>query len=239
MKIYIGPYKNWFGPYQLAEALCFWVPKQVDEDGIKSKPDWVHDFGEWLAYGKVIPDDQSGSKFKNDRSPTYLNKFLTWIDSKRTRTIKIRIDKYDTWGMDHTLALIILPMLKQLRDTKHGSPYTDLEDVPSCFHPNENAKVTDGKPLDNDPDNTVHTRWNWILNEMIYAFECELDDHWDEQFESGEHDTFWEKTENGLFEMKHGPNNTWKVDHEAMKLAWDRRKNGLRLFGKYYHGLWD
>jgi len=42
-----------------------------------------------------------------------------------------------------------------------------------------------------------------------------------------------------FFEMKRGPNDTWKVDHEAMKAAWDRRKNGLRLFGKYYHGLWD
>ena len=32
--------------------------------------------------------------------------------------------------MDHTLANIILPMLKQLQATKHGSPMVDIEDVP-------------------------------------------------------------------------------------------------------------
>jgi len=31
MKVYIGPYKDWFGPYQLAEKLMFWVPKEKDE----------------------------------------------------------------------------------------------------------------------------------------------------------------------------------------------------------------
>jgi len=46
MKVYIGPYKNWFGPYQLAEKLCFWVKPVTDKYGIKSKPDWVHNFGD-------------------------------------------------------------------------------------------------------------------------------------------------------------------------------------------------
>jgi len=42
----------------------------------------------------------------------------------------VKIDRWDTWSMDHTLAKIILPMLKQLKDTKHGSAIVDLEDVP-------------------------------------------------------------------------------------------------------------
>jgi hypothetical protein len=46
MKVYIGPYKNWFGPYQLAEKLCFWAKPVTDKYGIKSKPDWVHNFGD-------------------------------------------------------------------------------------------------------------------------------------------------------------------------------------------------
>ena len=41
----------------------------------------------------------------------------------------IKIDPWDTWNMDHTLAEIILPMLKQLRKTQLGAPYTD-DDVP-------------------------------------------------------------------------------------------------------------
>ena len=36
MKVKIGPYKNWFGPYQLAELLCFWAKETVvDEYGMK------------------------------------------------------------------------------------------------------------------------------------------------------------------------------------------------------------
>jgi hypothetical protein len=27
------------------------------------------------------------------------------------------------------------------------------------------------------------------MNEMIFAFECKVDDSWEEQFRSGEHDT--------------------------------------------------
>ena len=33
MKIRIGPYTDWFGPYQLAETLMFWVPEEKDEHG--------------------------------------------------------------------------------------------------------------------------------------------------------------------------------------------------------------
>ena len=38
------------------------------------------------------------------------------------RKIKIQIDKWDTYSMDHTLAMIIYPMLLQLKATKHGVP---------------------------------------------------------------------------------------------------------------------
>ena len=51
MKVYIGPYKNWVGPYQIADALCFWAKNIEDEYGYKRKPDWVHNFGTWLSHG--------------------------------------------------------------------------------------------------------------------------------------------------------------------------------------------
>ena len=37
-------------------------------------------------------------------------------DSPRKESIHIH--DYDTWNMDHTLALIALPMLKQLKETE-------------------------------------------------------------------------------------------------------------------------
>lgn len=238
MKINIGPYKNWFGPYQLAETLCFWVPKVKDEYGFKSKPDWVHKFGELLAHGQLIPETKVGeiSKWDSEELPqTWLSKFLTWVDSKKERKVKIHIDRYDTWSMDHTLALIIVPMLKQLKATKHGSPNVDDEDVPEELR----STSAPAKEKDWNVDENHHKRWDSVLDEMIYAFECETDEEWENQFYSGNHDIQWLKLENGCSEMKRGPNDTWTVDRESMDKAWDRRNNGRRLFAKYYNNLWD
>ena len=241
MKIKIGPYKNWVGPYQLAETLCFWVKPIKDEHGFPSKPDWVHDFGEWLAYGSIEPEPTVGQakKWEDDRKPTILYILLTWIDSKKSRKVSIKIDRWDTWSMDHTLALIIVPMLHQLKATKHGSPCVDDEDVPEELKSTSATELTQEQKDSGHSDDKLHQRWDWVLNEMIYAFECETDEDWESQFYSGEHDINWEKQESGLYEMKKGPKDTWTVDREAMNKAWDRRKNGLRLFAKYYHGLWD
>jgi hypothetical protein len=52
-----------------------------------------------------------------------------WLD-RRTQKVKVHIDKWDTWSMDSTLAPIILPMLVQLKATKHGAPNVDNADVP-------------------------------------------------------------------------------------------------------------
>ena len=244
MKIKIGPYRSWFGPYQLAEALCFWVRAVPDKDGIKSKPDWVHSFGDLLAHGQLIPEPKIGeiSSWASEELPqTWLYKFLSWIDSKKTRKVKIHLDRYDTWSMDHTLALIIVPMLKQLKATKHGSPFVDLEDAPEHLHPSpDRIKLSEEGNVESwDVDDKTHDRWDWVLDEMIHAFECELDEDWENQFYSGEPDIQWLKLENGCSEMKRGPNDTWSVDREAMTKAMDRRNNGRRLFAKYYHNLWD
>ena len=45
------------------------------------------------------------------------------------RKIDVRIDKFDTWSLDHTLANIILPALLQLKATKHGIPHEFVADV--------------------------------------------------------------------------------------------------------------
>ena len=198
MKVYIGPYCNWIGPYQIAEKILFWMDKEKDER--------VHNFGSWLA-------------------DTWVGNFCDWIHSKKERNVKVRIDKYDTWNMDHTLALIVLPMLKQLKATKHGSPYTDDEDVPEHLRSNaDRIKMGDPDIRETeiwDPDDTIHVRWNWVMDEMIYAFEKELDEDWDLNIYNREPEG-------------------WDDDKFAeRKVINDRIANGFRLFGKYYRGLWD
>jgi hypothetical protein len=237
MRVKIGPYKNWFGPYQLAEVLCFWAKKEKDEFGFKKKPDWVHNFGEWLAFGSITPELEVGQveSLSDDRPKTMLYRFLLWIDSKKKRKIKIHIDEWDTWGMDTTLALIIVPMLKQLKETSHGSPLIDDEDVP------KELKSTSAAPKVNewDTDDNHHLRWHWVLDEIIYSFSCAADPEWEQQFYSGKADLRFVKKENNFYEMINGPNDTWQADYSAKEKAWNRRTNGLRLFGKYYHSLWD
>ena len=67
-----------------------------------------------------------------------------WFN-RRTQKIKVRIDPWDTWSMDYSLAHIILPMLKQLKENNHGYPATLTE-----------------------------KSWNDIMDKMIYAFECKV-----------------------------------------------------------------
>jgi len=163
----------------------------------------------------------------------------------KERVINVHIDKYDTWNMDSTLAFIILPMLKQLRDTTHGSAMVDLEDLP------EEMRVVgfsdlDQKQSDFDFENKEEyeelswkqheVRWNWVMDEMIWAFEQKTID-WQDQYYSGEVDQIWsDEAGEGL---SYGPNHTFKVDSEGMQKHQERMSNGFRLFGKYYEGLWD
>lgn len=250
MKVFIGKHKNWFGPYQLAEALCFWVKEVEDEYGIKAKPQWVHKFGEWLAHGSIEPEREVGEVYSwsKDRHQTWLYSFLLWIDKLKNKFPReyVKIDRWDSWNVDSTLSPIILPLLKQLKETKHGSAQVDLEDVPEELRADSHSDFSDQKTFDFYRENSdnidyemVHKRWDWVLNEMIFAFDHLVDRSWEDKYHSGEHDITWTKLENGCSQMGHGPNDTYKCDYEGLQEEWNRVDNGLRLFGKYFRNLWD
>lgn len=247
MRVKIGPYSDWFGPYQLAEKILFWKNRYDDEI--------VHKFGQWLAGDK--DRDEDDRLFRNEKK-SLLYRFLLWVDSKKKRTVKIRIDKYDTWNMDRTLALIILPMLKQLKETKHGSPIVDLEDVPEHLRYTNTEDYDSQRTFDfykkhkiQDGEADIHARWDWVMGEMIWAFEQHQPDvDWEQQYYTGNADWRFKKIENtypnpitgkeeGLSQMIEGPNHTMKIDMEGLRKHQDRISNGFRLFGKYFQGLWD
>lgn len=238
MKVYIGPYRNWIGPYQIAEKILFWMDK--DED------DRVHAFGEWLA------NDRHG----ND---SWLTKACQWVHKHKDRKVRVRIDRYDTWGMDHTLAYIVLPMLKQLKATKHGSPHCDQEDLPEGMRMSEREmRVFNDGHWDESLGSTEEERdaahgkffaqFDWILDEMIFAFEAQFND-WEDQFSTGEIDHVSTpvdaegnevpREEAKYFRVDTGPKHTHEVDWDGRKAYAERIQNGYRLFGKYYQSLWD
>src|SRR6056300_1751299 len=148
----------------------------------------------------------------DDRVQDFYNVFnWLWFD-RRQQKIKVHIEPWDTWSMDHTLAPIILPMLKQLKETKHGAPNVDPKDVPIPLRPKKQdvLKYKEG----GDTDDKFFERWDWVMDEMIYAFDCK----------ANKDDVYMR------FDIK---------DKDAMNAEQERISNGFRLFGKYYESLWD
>ena len=226
MKIKIGPYTNWVGPYQIAEKILFWMDKYED--------DRVHAFGTWLA------EDRHG----ND---SWLTRVCQWIQDRKKRKVQIHIDNYDVWSMDSTLAMIILPMLKKLKTQKQGYGWVDDKDVP------EHLRSKHAPPRENewDWDTLAEQRHEWMLNELIWTFEqLHPDNDWEAQYHSGEHDLQWVELDETsanpitgkqepLYQMVKGAKDTHRWDKKGWRAHDQRINNGLKLFGKYFRSLWD
>jgi hypothetical protein len=150
-----------------------------------------------------------------------------WFD-RRTQKVKVRIDKWDTWSMDHTLAPIILPMLKQLKETKHGAPYVYPVDVPTKLRPTKKELLEYTKKAETDPK--WFDRWDYVLDEMIWAFEQKNRDHWEDDYYGPYIESEDKRELFGRFE--------W-IDDEGRQKHQERMTNGFKLFGKYYENLWD
>ena len=204
MKIYINKYRNhWLSPYTILEKVCFWEKDRDVIYNLKDNP--KNKYQKWV-----------------DRLEPVCVGLQKFLDIVHPKIDYVKIDYWDTWNMDSTLAPIILPMLKQLKEHKHGSGIVDLEDVPEYLRCDSTEEWDDQKCFDfyrehevKEGDRDIHARWDWVLDEMIWAFEqlCDYDN--DAQF------------------YKNG------FDVEGYQKHHDRINNGTRLFGKYYRGLWD
>jgi len=150
-----------------------------------------------------------------------------WYD-RRTQRVKVRIDRWDTWSMDSTLAPIILPMLVQLKTTKHGAPWVAVTDVPKELRPSKKEVLEYTKDGSTDP--RFFERWDYILDEMIWAFEQKNRDHWENDYYGPYIESEDSKPLGGHFE--------W-IDDKGRQAHQERMTNGFRLFGKYYENLWD
>ena len=156
----------------------------------------------------------------------YHNWLYSWFGYSPQQSIKVKIDKWDTWSMDHTLAHIVLPMLVQLKRTKHGAPSVDNADVPRELRMSKKDMTQFAK--DGSTDDKFFKRWDWILDEMIWAFNQKCRDDWEGDFYEYKDDN----TE------RFGLKLVWE-DREGQKAHQKRMANGFKLFGKYYENLWD
>ena len=204
MKVFIGKYPRWWGPYQIADLL----------QKVGMSENQCDKIGNWIA-------------------DTQLSNFCNWVESKRKRKIQVRIDKYDTWSMDSTLSYIILPMLKQLKETKHSAADVNDKDVPKKLRSTSAPK----KENDWDSDDNLFARWDWVLDEMIWAFGQVNEDWQDQYYKEPRGEWHTKDPENDISEI------VWDkkpvIDTKGLKAHNKRMQNGFRLFGKYYSNLWD
>ena len=215
MKVYLNGYpEHWLSPYTIIDYVFFWTDWSkcsrrkgyVTDEEFVDHPDWVET---WVK--RLDPFCQALMAIRKVINPTIRY---------------VKIDYHDTWSMDHTLAYIITPMLKQLRDTKHGYGMVDDEDVP------EELKSHNGtKENDYDWDSNAEARYDYILNEMIWAFErLTMDDDTDQFYDHSESKNCKDFMESFR---------KLKVDREGLNAHEARKQNGFRLFGKYFSSLWD
>ena len=99
MKVYINKYRyHWLSPYTILKTVCFW---EKDDNVFYNHEDMPnHKYDRWV--NRLEP------------ACRVLQKFLDIVHPKIDY---VKIDRWDTWSMDHTLGRIALPMLKQLKET--------------------------------------------------------------------------------------------------------------------------
>lgn len=201
MKVYINKYRShWISPYTVLEKVFFWREIDYDEPIIEKWSDRLNPI--CVAIQKVL-------------------------DFIHPKINYVKIDHWDTWSMDYTLSYVVVPMLKQLHETKHGAPSVDDEDVPVELR----STSAPAKENEWDTDENWFKRWDWVMAEMIWAFEQNLDANSEEKFYNDSNVNDKSSIMDQISKIK--------IDHEGLRAHQDRKQNGFRLFGKYYQGLWD
>jgi len=170
-----------------------------------------------------------------------LGKFL----KNAHRKISIEIDKFDTWGLDHTLALIILPALIQLKQTKHGVPGEFIDE--SC-EDYSNQAVFDFMKEDKDEVFQKNCdKWEETLDKMIWSFQQIAYEDYEDKYHHGDLSLEWEKGESYTDPTTGKSSPTYRLkntgehwhDYVGAQMHEDRIQEGLDLFATYYRSLWD
>lgn len=206
--------------------------------------DWRYGVSEWLFFGDDGHDGQPDYDWI-DRSVIRTLKGVDWIldkclnrfiDRSRGPKHKVTVDPHDVVSLDYTLGLVILPALKRFREDNDSIHIVDPVDVPSYLKPSKDE--LDHYYQTMEIDDKAHARWEWVLDEMIWAFECVVDKSWEDQYHTGNMDIQFERTSNGYCSMVYGPDHTHQFDSKGYEDHSKRIDRGLKLFTKYYRTLW-
>lgn len=145
-------------------------------------------------------------------------------DPQKPRKICIKIDKWDSWSAEETLAMIIAPLLRQLKETTHAYPPI-LEDT-DCTSTDENHSCPGA------------IKWTEILDKIIWSME---------EIANGEPNapemptptidietSEWTSTR----QTQYNPEEMAKY-HQDMSEYLSRVQKGCDLLGQFFRDLWD
>ncbi len=160
--------------------------------------------------------------------------------------IDISVVPRDVWSMDHTTALIILPLLLQLKNQMHGVPSEFVDGVGTDSDDNYCFDYIDEDK--NDVFEKGVGKWSDILDQIIWAFYQVVEGNYSDLYHHGQMKVTWKPIEitnptTGVVEKMHemvndNPEEHW-YDHEGHRMHEERMREGFLLFGKYFMSLWD
>jgi len=132
-------------------------------------------------------------------------------DCEKERHINVQIEDFDVYSMDATLAHIIVPMLKKLKEVKVGIPGDLVKEFHQFGIQTDLDLGVSPESLDRMEMEYAEKRWNEILDKMIWSFEQSMNDY----------ERLYEYCDRG------------ELDQYEKHL-----EEGFELFGKYYRSLW-
>lgn len=102
-----------------------------------------------------------------DAVNTPFEKIINWIWS-RTEIKIVHINRRDLWSLDYTLAQVIYPAIVKFKeDNTISIPFVSDEDVP------EEMRYEANNVTEFEADNELlEQRWQYVLNKIIFSFEC-------------------------------------------------------------------
>lgn len=143
----------------------------------------------------------------------------------------VQVEYADEWSADWTIATMVLPLLKKVKENKQGAPF--VEDV----HVPEHLRSTNAPPKENDCDildANYFKRWDYVLDEILFAMQ-EIANHYENEPQM----FMWPEENEHLPVMEQM---RWAIKspgaEEAFKAYHARVKNGCVLFGTYFQSLW-
>ncbi len=210
MKVDIGPFPKWFGPYQFARL---------------------------LKYVGVAPDtcDMIAEKY----IPSAPFVWLQNLKGERKVKIHIdNYDAWGADHTFAMIAVPLLERVKASKKGVPGSMLSDEYNTLTASKEYWDEKA--GGPLHVRADilfAEAEQKWDEILDHMIWSFREYMNEEWDEQFWTGEMGNITFKDNgDGTSTMETTGNRT--CDWDARAKHWNKIQEGINLFAKHYSSLW-